>query len=311
VVNARALVNATGPWVGEVLNHVIDAHRTARVRLVKGSHIVVRRLFDHDRAYVFQNADGRIVFAIPYESDFTLIGTTDEDFHGDPGDVAPDIAEIAYLTTTVSDYFRQPVYEDQIVWSYAGIRALYDDGATRAQEATRDYVLDFDDGDGRAPLLSVIGGKITTSRRLAEQALALFGRTRAVGKAWTAGAALPGGSFEVDGAADLLRALRAAYPFVDEPLAARLVRSYGTLAPSILSGARRSEDLGRVLGADLTEAEARYLMREEWARTADDILWRRSKLGLRFAPADVAALEDWLAGQRSALLDARIAGTGG
>ncbi len=307
VVMAKTLVNAAGPWVSEVLHHVIDINRRARIRMVKGSHIVVHKLFDDDRAYVFQNPDRRIVFAIPYEGDFTLIGTTDEDFHGDPADVAPDSVETAYLTTTISDCLRQPLYEDQIVWSYAGVRPLYDDGATKAQEATRDYVLDLDAGDGRPPLLSVFGGKITTSRRLAEQALDLLRPSLPKGKPWTAGAHLPGGSLDVDGLPDLVRTLRAAYPFVDERLARRLVRSYGTLAPSILHGARRIEDLGPVFGVDLMAAEVRHLVEEEWARTAEDILWRRSKLGLHMTRAEVASLEDWLAEGRDRSLDARIA----
>jgi glycerol-3-phosphate dehydrogenase len=299
VVTARALVNAAGPWVADVLDHVVHANARARVRLVKGSHIVVPKLFDHDRAYLFQNADGRIVFAIPYERDFTLIGTTDDDYHGDPAEVAADSAEIAYLTSTVSDYFRRPVFEDQIVWAYSGVRPLFDDGASRAQEATRDYVLDLDSAGGQPPLVSIFGGKITTYRRLAEQVLDLLAPFVKVGRKWTAGAALPGGLFPVDGLDDLVRALRAAYPFLAPRHAERLVGAYGTRAQIIVSGARAMADLGRVFGADLTEAEASYLVAEEWAETAEDILWRRSKLGLRFSQPEIAALEEWLDDRRA------------
>jgi glycerol-3-phosphate dehydrogenase len=294
IVTARALVNAAGPWVADVLDHVIHANARAHVRLVKGSHIVVRRVFDHDRAYVFQNADGRIVFAIPYERDFTLIGTTDEDFHGDPADVGADDAEVAYLTATASDYFREPIGEDAIVWTYAGVRPLYDDGASRAHEATRDYVLELDAANAQPPLLSIFGGKLTTYRRLAEHALEWLEPHLPMGKKWTAKASLPGGHFPVNGGPDLVRALRAAYPFVGAVFAERLVRAYGTRAPQILTGARRAADLGRVFGADLTDAEVAWLISEEWARTAEDVLWRRSKLGLRFSPGEAAALETWM-----------------
>ncbi|HMN85122.1 MAG TPA: glycerol-3-phosphate dehydrogenase [Bauldia sp.] len=300
-ISAKALVNAGGPWVADVLDHVVHTHSRAHVRLVKGSHIVVRRLFEHDRAYVFQNADGRIVFAIPYEDDFTLIGTTDDDYHGDPAEVAADSAEIAYLLTTVADYFKAPVTEDMIVWTYSGVRPLYDAHASSAQEAPRDYVLDLDATNGQPPVLSIFGGKITTYRRLAEHALEWLGPSfPGMGPTWTAGAALPGGLFPVDGRDDLIRALAAAYPFLSPAHARRLVRAYGTRAQQILTGARHMDDLGRRFGADLTEAEVAYLMAEEWARTAEDVLWRRSKLGLRVDEADVAALDAWMAEKRAA-----------
>jgi glycerol-3-phosphate dehydrogenase len=298
VVSARTLVNAAGPWVSDVLDHVVHGHAHAHVRLVKGSHVIVRRLFDHDRAYVFQNGDRRIVFAIPYREDFTLIGTTDEDYHGDPADVEADDAEVAYLLAAVSDYLRRPVTEDMVVWTYSGVRPLYDDGASRAQEATRDYVLDIETGAGQAPILSVFGGKITTSRRLAEHALEKLAPYLKVGKPWTAGASLPGGNFPVDGGVDVVRALRAAYPFVAEAHARRLVSAYGTRAPLFLSGHRSMADLGHVFGADLTEAEVAWLMQEEWARTPEDVLWRRTKLGLRFTAPQIADLDDWMAEAR-------------
>ena len=224
-ITARALVNTAGPWVADVLAHVVHGNARAKVRLVKGTHIVVRRLFEHDRAYLFQNADGRIAFAIPYERDFTLIGTTDEDFHGNPDEVAPDTAEVSYLLAAVSEYLRQPVGEDAVVWAFAGVRPLYDDGASKAQEATRDYVLELDADGGRAPILSVFGGKITTYRRLAEHSLEWLGRYLKIGPKWTASAVLPGGHFPVDGFEDVMRALRAAYPFVGELHARRLVEA--------------------------------------------------------------------------------------
>jgi glycerol-3-phosphate dehydrogenase len=298
VISARTLVNAAGPWVADVLDHVVHGHARAHVRLVKGSHIVVRRLFDHDRAYIFQNADRRIVFAIPYRGDFTLIGTTDEDYHGDPSDVEADDAEVAYLLAAVGDYFRRPVTEDMVVWAYSGVRPLYDDGATQAQEATRDYVLDLDAGAGQAPVLSVFGGKITTARRLAEHALEKLAPYVKRGKPWTAGASLPGGNFPVDGGADVVRALRAAYPFVTEAHAWRLLSAYGTRAPLFLAGHRSMADLGYVFGVDLTEAEVAWLMQEEWARTPEDVLWRRSKLGLWFTAEQVAVLDRWMAEAR-------------
>ncbi len=292
-VHARALVNAAGPWVHEVLAHVVSANSPANVRLVQGSHIVVPRLYEHDRAYIFQNADGRIIFAIPYEHDFTLIGTTDRDFGSTPSKPVASAEEIAYLCAAASEYFKAPVTPDQVVWTYSGVRPLYDDGASKAQEATRDYVLELDDADGRVPALSVFGGKITTYRRLAEHAMQkLAPYLPAAAKAsWTGTAPLPGGDFGVADQPRVVAQLLRAHPWLDERLARRLVVAYGTRAMRILDGARAAADLGRVFGADLTEAEVTYLMREEWARTAEDVLWRRSKLGLRFAPEQTAALD--------------------
>ncbi|WP_240756705.1 glycerol-3-phosphate dehydrogenase [Roseicella aquatilis] len=296
-VAARALVNAAGPWVAEVLGGVAGQNGPARVRLVKGSHIVTRRLFAHDRSYIFQNADGRICFAIPYEDDFTLIGTTDEEFAGDPASAAISEGETGYLCRAVGDYLRRPVTRDDVVWSYAGVRPLYDDGASRAQEATRDYVLTLDAREGEAPLLSVFGGKITTYRRLAEAALARLGpHLPGLRGPWTAGAALPGGDFPWDGAPALAAQLRARFPFLPPVLARRLVRHYGTRAAAMLGDARGIADLGRDFGAGLTAREVDWQVREEWAREPADILWRRSKLGLRIDAAGQAALAGYLAG---------------
>jgi glycerol-3-phosphate dehydrogenase len=256
----------------------MGSNQPARLRLVKGSHIVLPRLYDHDRAYIFQNADGRIIFAIPYEQDFTLIGTTDED-HADPNE-APRISEseITYLCAAASGYFRQPVRPEDIVWTYSGLRPLYDDGASKAQEATRDYVLKLDAPEGAAPLLSVFGGKITTYRKLAEAALAEL-RLRPEKAGWTARAALPGGDFSPDGFAALLADFQRDFPQLRGALCARLLRAYGTRAWRIFTP---GQDPGPPVGADLHEAELDYLRREEWAATAEDVLWRRSKLGLRF-----------------------------
>jgi glycerol-3-phosphate dehydrogenase len=261
--------------------------------MVKGSHIVVPRLFQHDRCYLLQNPDGRICFAIPWQNDFTLIGTTDENFAGDPGKVAISPAETAYLCHAVSSWFRRPVAPTDVVWSYAGVRPLRDDGATLAQEATRDYVLEL---TGTPPLLSVFGGKITTFRRLAEAAMErLAQRFPGLGPRWTADAHLPGGDFPSHGFPALRDDLVRRFPFLSLPTATRLARAYGTCAATLLGDAKSSSDLGATFGADLTEREVDWLVRTEWAGTADDILWRRSKLGLRFAPAEVTALERFLA----------------
>jgi glycerol-3-phosphate dehydrogenase len=292
---ARVLVNAGGPFVARILSSVIGHQAVTPIRLVKGSHIVVPRLFAHDRCYTFQNADGRVCFAIPYHDDFTLIGTTDEDYAGDPAAVAPSAAEEHYLCASVSDYLRDPVDPASIVWRYAGVRPLRDDGASKAQEATRDYVLELHAAPGEAPVLSVFGGKLTTYRRLAEAAMAKLARffpgTRG---AWTAGAPLPGGDFPYDGVETVRAEMQRRYPFLAERTARRMVRAYGTLAGEMLGDARDASDLGRTIGADLTEREVDWLVHTEWARTADDVLWRRSKLGLRFNAAETAVLAKYL-----------------
>jgi glycerol-3-phosphate dehydrogenase len=292
---AHALVNASGPWVDDVLRNALCRNAPARIRLVRGSHIVVRKLFDHDRAYILQNADKRIVFAIPYEDDFTLIGTTDVDHDGAAGAAVCTPEEADYLRGAVADYFARPIRPEDVVWTYSGVRPLYDDGASSATAATRDYVLQVEDEAGVAPLLNVFGGKITTYRRLAEHALSkLHAFFPAMRPAWTAGMPLPGGDFPVDGAPALIRQLQGDFPFLDAPWARRLVRAYGSEAALLLDGARRPEDLGRRFGWNLTEAEVRWLMRHEWARRAEDVLWRRSKLGLRLTAAEAEALDDWM-----------------
>lgn len=299
-VTARLAVNAAGPWVDRVLKGALKRNDTHNVRLVQGSHIVVRKLFDHDRAYIFQNGDGRIVFAIPYEQDFTLIGTTDRDYEGDPADVAATEEEIVYLTEAASEYFRKPITRGDVVWTYSGVRPLFDDGASKAQEATRDYVLKLDEGGRRdgAALINIFGGKITTYRRLALSVLEMIEKALgAKGPDWTATALLPGGDFPTTGLADLEAALARDFAFLPRPLVARLARSYGTRARDLLAGATSIDDLGPHFGADLYGREVAYLMQHEWARRAEDVLWRRSKLGLRVSAEQAQALEAWMAGR--------------
>ena len=298
---ARGLVNAGGPWVEEIARDRIGVTPRERIRLVRGSHIVTRRLFEHDHPYIFQQTDGRIVFAIPYERDFTLIGTTDRNHEGGPDDVHCSHEEAEYLRAAVSGYFRRPVEAEDIVWSYAGVRPLFDEGGKSPTAATRDYVLHVRGGEGEPPLLNVYGGKITTYRRLAEAALARLAPwyPQATGP-WTAGAALPGGDFPVDGVADRVSALCDRFPFFKASEALRLVRAYGTDAPEVLGEARARADLGRDFGAGLSASEVAWLMDREWARTADDVLWRRSKLGLRLTREQAAALDDWMAARAPA-----------
>jgi glycerol-3-phosphate dehydrogenase len=297
-IRARLIVNAAGPWVDDILRGPAGYNDAHNVRLVQGSHIVVPKMFEHDRCYIFQNEDGRIIFAIPYEQDYTLIGTTDQDYEGDPGAVRISEQEKAYLCDAASEYFKVPVRLEDIVWTYSGVRPLFDDGASKAQEATRDYILKEDDRDG-APMVNIFGGKITTYRRLAESMLEkiedLIGGK---GAPWTAGVPLPGGDFPMTGYDDMVESLMRDFGFLPEKLARRLVRAYGTDARAIIGNAASLDDLGRMFGADLSEAEVDWLIAREWARTADDILWRRSKLGLRFTSDEVAGLSQWLAGRQ-------------
>ena len=290
-LRAGVVVNAAGPWVANVLSNTLQTKSKAKVRLVQGSHIVVGRLYDHDRAYIFQNADGRIVFAIPYERNFTLIGTTDNDFHGDPAEVRASPTEIDYLCAAASEYFTRVVAPADVVWSYSGVRPLYDDGASEAKAATRDYVFDVDASVPGAPLLSIFGGKITTYRRLAEAALHRLAPylPRAKGP-WTVSASLPGGGFPPDGRDRLTADLMARYRFLDLRAASRLTATYGDKAVEILGDAQRPEDLGRSFGGGLSEAEVLYLMAREWAVDCDDVLWRRTKLGLVLSSSEAEAL---------------------
>jgi glycerol-3-phosphate dehydrogenase len=303
-VMAKALVNAAGPWVDGVENNIIEHDLPGSVRLVQGSHIVVKKLFDHDRAYFFQNPDGRILFAIPYEEDFTLIGTTDRDFEGDPGEVTATDEEIVYLCEAVSEYFKKPVTPDQVVWSYSGVRPLFDDGASKAQEATRDFVLQLDDENGKAPIVSVYGGKLTTYRRLSEEVLEKlrpFVAELAQKVGWTGRSPLPGGDYAVEKIAEVTGNLEAAYPFLPPRQVRHFMRHYGRDAWKLLGSAKTPDDLGREFGGGLTEAEVSYLRDWEWAETAEDIVWRRTKYGLRMTPVEIEALDVWLGNQEPTL----------
>jgi glycerol-3-phosphate dehydrogenase len=302
VVTARVLINAAGPWAGIFNENVLHQPAPAGLRLDKGSHIVVRRLFEHDRGYIFQTRDKRVVFALPFERDFTLVGTTDCSFNGDPGTAAPTGEEISYLCDVVNEHFRAAISPAEVVWSFAGVRSLYDEGTTDAQEppqdTPRDYALALDNARGAAPLLTVYGGKITTYRRLAEAALDQLAPYVGGGPAWTAHAPLPGGDFAVDAVELLVAQTRTSWPFLEEAYARRLVAAYGTRVNRILAAAKSLDDLGPAFGADLTAAEVRYLMTEEWALTADDVLWRRSKLGLRISPTERECLAQFMAEAR-------------
>ena len=299
-MRARMLINAGGPWVGDIIRTKIRSNSREGVRLVRGSHIVVPRLYDHDKCYFFQGEDGRIIFAIPYEQDFTLIGTTDQD-HPDPSE--PPVcteAEQDYLCAFASKYFKDPVTRDQIVWTYSGVRPLYDDGAQSATAATRDYTLKVD-AEGGAPVLNIFGGKITTYRRLAESAMdKVAEHFPDLPGPWTAGVALPGGDFPVDGVQGLMDGLLADYAFLTQGWARRLVRAYGTEARLILGDANSAADLGEDFGATLTEREVVWLMDKEYARTAEDVIWRRNKLGLRLSADQVARLDAWMQARRQA-----------
>ncbi|KWH23204.1 glycerol-3-phosphate dehydrogenase [Burkholderia multivorans] len=300
IVRARAIANAAGPWVGDVLHGALGRGAHHSVRLVKGSHIVTRRLFDHDHAYIFQNPDKRIIFAIPYERDFTLIGTTDVEYTSDPARVAIDRDETQYLCDSINRYFKRKISPADVHWTYSGVRPLLEDeNAANASAVTRDYRLEMDDGEG-APLLSVFGGKITTFRKLAEEAGDML--CRALDRdapAWTAGAPLPGGDIanaKFDAFAD---AFAKRHRWLPAPLARRYARAYGTRAARVVGNAQSLADLGAEIVPGLFEAELRYLRDTEWATCAQDVLWRRSKLGLHVAPGTLdaasAALDAWFA----------------
>lgn len=294
IVQARMLVNAGGPWVEDVIHNKVHVTSTEGVRLVRGSHIVTRKLYDHDKCYFFQGEDGRIIFTIPYETDFTLIGTTDADHDSVWEKPECTLEEKRYLVDFASKYLKNGISLDDIVWTYSGVRPLYNDGASSATAATREYVLKLNETGG-APILNVFGGKITTYRRLAENALEkiapFFPET---GPSWTAGVALPGGDFAVDGVNALISKLEAQYSFLSPRWATRLIKGYGTDAFAILGNAKSVSDLGLDFGATLTAREVTWLIEKEYARTAEDIVWRRSKLGLRMTAEEIAALDVWV-----------------
>jgi len=290
VKTARVLVNAAGPWIGEVADTVIRQPLARPVRLIKGSHIVVRRRFEHDDGYLFQAPDRRVVFALPFAEEFTLIGTTDQNFVGDLNSPAPEPDEIIYLCDAVNHYFREKVTPDELVWSFSGVRALYDDGADKPEDVTRDYELVLDKRDGEAPLLTIYGGKVTTHRKLAEAAMVRIGHFFEALPPWTATSRLPGGEFPAEGFDALVHELTERWPFLTVSHARRLARAYGRRAERFLKDAQTMDDLSPRFAGDLTGAEVRYLVENEWAQTADDVLWRRSKLGLKATSEETAAL---------------------
>ena len=290
VVTARVLVNASGPWTGFVTETVLRVQEPRRLRLVKGSHIVVPSMFPPDRGYVLQASERRVVFVLPFERDFTLIGTTDSDFAGDPAAVAPTGEEINYLCDSVNKYFRHPIDVGDVKWAFAGVRSLYDDGSKKPEDVTRDYHLMLEKGFPKAPVLTVYGGKITTYRRLAEAVLERLQHFLDMGPAWTGQTPLPGGDFAWEALDGQVAKARQTWPFLQEEHARRLVQAYGTRIDRVLGGAKSAEELGTCFGADLTEAEVNYLMQHEWAEGTEDVLWRRSKLGLLFSEEQKEAL---------------------
>ena len=293
-IAARAVVNATGPWVSRFVRDASPLSTAHTVRLVKGSHIVVPQLFAHRFAYIFQNTDRRIVFAIPYEHEFTLIGTTDIEYHGEPAAVRIEPAEIDYLCTIVNRYFRQRIGPADVVWSYAGVRPLIEDESADPAAVTRDYALEID--GAAAPLLSVFGGKITTYRRLAAQAVdMLAARLGCRGAPWTHRAILPGGDLPEGSFAAFLRVVERRYAWLPPALRVRYASAYGTAIDRMLGSAAALNDLGAQIVPGLYEREAEYLCREEWAVSAADLLWRRTKLGLHAPPESARRLEEWLA----------------
>jgi glycerol-3-phosphate dehydrogenase len=290
--DARVVVNAAGPWVDDLLGKMGRRSNRGHIRLVKGSHIVTRKLFEGDHAYIFQSGDGRVIFAIPYEDDYTLIGTTEQNWSLNQGEVKISAEETRYLCDTINLYFAKAISPQDVVWSYAGVRPLFDDQNESASVVTRDYVFDLDDQNDRlAPVLSIFGGKLTTYRKLAQQAVdklgPYFGQ---IGPAWTATAALPGGDFDPADIAGLRTRHAARWPWLSGQQIHRMTAAYGTRMDQVMGDAQSLDDLGYHFGAGLYEAEVHYLKTFEFAHSADDVLWRRSKLGLRMNAADQAAL---------------------
>jgi len=293
-IRARILVNAGGPWVMDVIQGVAGINSAESVRLVRGSHIVTKRLYDHDKCYFFQGEDGRIIFAIPYEQDYTLIGTTDADHTSFEEQPKISGAERDYLLAFANNYFKQQLTAEDVVWTYSGVRPLYNDGASSATAATRDYVLRVND-QGGAPILNVFGGKITTYRRLAESALELIAAhvTNLPGK-WTAGVPLPGGNMAVEDVDALLEAIKTRYAFLSDQDAQRLLRTYGTEVFDVFGDAKTLNDLGVAFGAGITAAELDWAHQKEWAQTGEDFLWRRTKLGLRLSKKEQEKVDHYL-----------------
>ncbi len=299
-IKARTLVNAAGPWVDEIVANRLHIQSASMVRQVKGSHIVVPKLFDHGRAYIFQNPDQRIIFALPYEQEFTLIGTTDVDVTGDPGQVEISRDEISYLCKAASEYFTKPVAPIDVVWSFAGVRPLFGNEKTSASKLTRDYVLERNGDKDEPVVISIFGGKITTYRQLAEKVLAKLEDQLPVntGKPWTSTSPLPGGDFEIDQFGRLVEKLRHQCPPMTQAQAVRLISAYGTRCFEIFAPDGTCRTVGEDFGGGLTQIEVEHLIEQEWARGADDILWRRSKLGLTLSDTQKRHLDQWLQGRK-------------
>ncbi|MGB7407819.1 MAG: glycerol-3-phosphate dehydrogenase [Pontixanthobacter sp.] len=294
-VHANIVVNAAGPWVDDVLTRAEPGKAHKNLRLVKGSHLIFPRLYDGDHCYIFQNRDDRIVFAIPYENEFTLVGTTDVAFSGDPGEIAISDDEAGYICSAINEYLSSAVTPEQAVHSYSGVRPLYDDKSARNSVVTRDYVFELDAPAGQAAILSIFGGKITTYRKLAEHALEKLGELG--GGAWTAEAQLPGGDFDgaLTGVASLEKQYDWIVPTIGGKTLHRMLRAYGTDIERIVGTRTAPSPLGTQIAPGLWEAELRYLVDREFAKTADDILWRRSKLGLHYMHRQRAAVAEWCA----------------
>lgn len=296
-VRCKVVINAAGPWVDLVQEHLpVMSGTVNNMRLVKGSHIVVPKLYDGDRAFTFQGSDGRVVFAIPYRGAYTLIGTTDVPYDGDPARVKIDAKETSYLCALASEYFSTSISPEQVVWAYSGVRPLYDDGEKNASKTTRDYVLELEADHETPPLLSIYGGKVTTYRRLAEDALEkLAPYISHAHKTWTSGTSLPGGDIPGGDFEAFYREMQENYAWLSPTVLRRMCLAYGTDVAQILHTSRAVGELGVHFGAGLYEREVAYLMAQEWAISADDILWRRSKLGLELSAAEQKTLANWMA----------------
>ena len=296
VVRARALINAAGPWVNDIVNRVAGQNSRRNVRLVKGSHIVVPKFWEGRQAYLIQNSDKRVIFINPYQNDLALIGTTDIPYEGRPEDVAADESEIDYLIKVVNRYFKRGLARGDVVYSFSGVRPLYDDNADNPSAVTRDYIFELDAPDAQAPLLSVFGGKITTFRKLAEHALDRIAPFFPhMGKPWTAKAHLPGGDIANADFEQFLGDLAGEYPWMPASLLKHYGRLYGTRTRALVGAARSLDELGRCFGKDFFEREAAYLFDREWAVTSADILERRTKHGLHLSAEERAAFEHWCA----------------
>ncbi|WON76777.1 glycerol-3-phosphate dehydrogenase [Serratia sp. UGAL515B_01] len=292
---AKGLVNATGPWVKNFFDDGLKLKSPYGIRLIKGSHIVVPRVHNQPQSYILQNEDHRIVFVIPWLEEFSIIGTTDVEYHGDPKEVKIDDNEIDYLLKVYNDHFKKQLGRDDIVWTYSGVRPLCDDESDSPQAVTRDYTLDVHDDEGKAPLLSVFGGKLTTYRKLAEHAMEkLAPYYPGCGPAWTKNGSLPGG--DIGGDRDSYAAkLRHQHGWLPESLAQRYASTYGSHSELILSKALSLSDLGEDFGHGLYEAELRYLVEKEWVIELEDAIWRRTKLGMWLNENQQARVKAWLA----------------